>query len=87
MSLAAPPQELKEFTNAPPPYIPAVAVNERNMLEWHYLLQGPPDTPYDGGWYVGKLRYPVRAGCPYAEACGTPTVLQPSCLRRFPAPP
>lgn len=33
----------------------------RNLCEWHYLLQGPPDTPYHGGWYVGKLKYPVRA--------------------------
>jgi hypothetical protein len=73
--------------SAPPPYIPAVAVNERNMLEWHYLLQGPPDTPYVGGWYVGKLRYPVRAACPHAKTCVEPTLLQYSCSHRFSAPP
>ncbi|DBB09106.1 TPA: hypothetical protein ACH3X3_007717 [Trebouxia sp. C0006] len=28
------------------------------MLEWHFLLEGPPDTPYAGGWYIGKLRFP-----------------------------
>jgi ubiquitin-conjugating enzyme E2 J2 len=43
-----------------------VAVNERNMLEWHYLIQGPPDSPYAGGWYIGKLRYPERALPPTA---------------------
>ena len=29
--------------------------------EWHFLLEGPPDTPYAGGWYIGKLRFPVSA--------------------------
>eukprot|EP00854_Cymbomonas_tetramitiformis_P003430 gene3430-4310_t len=51
-------KELKSFTEAPPPYIPAVSVNEANILEWHFLLQGPPDTPYVGGWYIGKLKFP-----------------------------
>jgi hypothetical protein len=36
--------------------------SESNILEWHYILTGPPDTPYDGGqywvsrtWYKSKL--------------------------------
>jgi len=28
------------------------------MLHWSYLLEGPPDTPYEGGWYWGRLRFP-----------------------------
>ncbi|KAK9814441.1 hypothetical protein WJX72_005955 [[Myrmecia] bisecta] len=51
-------KEMKAFLQAPPPHIPAVSVNERNMLEWHYLIEGPPDSPYAGGWYIGKLRFP-----------------------------
>ncbi|EKX49573.1 hypothetical protein GUITHDRAFT_157376 [Guillardia theta CCMP2712] len=35
-----------------------VAVNEKNIFEWHYLLEGPKETPYDGGWYHGKLIFP-----------------------------
>ena len=27
--------------------------------EWHFLLEGPPETPYAGGWYIGRLRFPV----------------------------
>ena len=27
--------------------------------EWHFLLEGPPETPYEEGWYIGKLRFPV----------------------------
>ncbi|KAL0023061.1 hypothetical protein WJX79_006834 [Trebouxia sp. C0005] len=51
-------KEMKAFLSSPPPHIPAIFVNERNILEWHFLLEGPPDTPYAGGWYIGKLRFP-----------------------------
>jgi hypothetical protein len=52
--------ELRAFAAAPPPFLPLVAVNEDDICVWHYLLQGPPDTPYEGGWYIGKLKFPVR---------------------------
>ncbi|KAL6733225.1 hypothetical protein Aduo_003889 [Ancylostoma duodenale] len=29
--------------------------NEENILEWHYVIEGSPDTPYEGGFYYGKL--------------------------------
>ncbi|GJP37664.1 hypothetical protein CLOM_g22101 [Closterium sp. NIES-68] len=51
-------KELAAFLKDPPPYIPLVHVNESNMLDWHFLLEGPPDTPYEGGWYIARLRYP-----------------------------
>lgn len=53
-------KELKAFTQDPPPYVPRVHVNERNILEWHLLMEGPPDTPYAGGWYVAKLKFPAE---------------------------
>jgi len=31
---------------------------ESNILEWYYVLSGPPDTPYHGGQYFGTLRFP-----------------------------
>ena len=40
-------KELERFHKDPPDHI-QVAVNERDMFEWHYLLQGPDDTPYAG---------------------------------------
>ncbi|BDA47267.1 Ubiquitin-conjugating enzyme E2 6 [Coccomyxa sp. Obi] len=51
-------KEMRAFLAEPPPHVPAVHVNEKNMLEWHYLIEGPPDTPYAGGMYIGKLRFP-----------------------------
>ena len=68
-------REMRDFISAPPPHIPAIHVNERNLLgtqclqlcpgvlycivkenyetvasctEWHFLIEGPPDTPYTG---------------------------------------
>ncbi|EEB09798.2 ubiquitin conjugating enzyme Ubc6 [Schizosaccharomyces japonicus yFS275] len=29
-----------------------------NILEWHYIITGPPDTPYEGGQYHGTLTFP-----------------------------
>ncbi|KAJ2832445.1 Ubiquitin-conjugating enzyme E2 6 [Coemansia sp. 'formosensis'] len=41
----------------PTPYITAKPL-ESNILEWHYVLRGPPDTPYAGGEYHGKVKFP-----------------------------
>ena len=38
----------------PVPYIVAEP-NPSNILEWHYVVSGPPDTPYEGGFYHGKV--------------------------------
>ncbi|KAH7139557.1 ubiquitin-conjugating enzyme E2 6 [Dendryphion nanum] len=50
-------KEYISITKSPPPYIIAHP-SERNILEWHYILTGPPDTPYDGGQYWGTLMFP-----------------------------
>mmetsp|Transcript_41693 Transcript_41693/g.75719 ORF Transcript_41693/g.75719 Transcript_41693/m.75719 type:complete len:257 (-) Transcript_41693:98-868(-) len=50
-------KELKQIFADPPPHI-YVYCDEANMLNWSYLLEGPPDTPYEGGWYWGRLRFP-----------------------------
>ncbi|KAI9343741.1 UBC-like protein [Zopfochytrium polystomum] len=41
----------------PPPFIVARPL-ESNILEWHYIVRGPPETPYEGGEYHGKLIFP-----------------------------
>ncbi|KAI7866419.1 ubiquitin-conjugating enzyme/RWD-like protein [Spinellus fusiger] len=41
----------------PPPYILAKPL-ENNILEWHYVISGPPETPYVGGEYYGRLTFP-----------------------------
>jgi len=31
---------------------------ETNILEWHYVIEGTPDSYYAGGFYHGKLVFP-----------------------------
>lgn len=50
-------KELKAINVDPPPHI-HVSCDESNILSWNYLLEGPADTPFEGGWYWGRLRFP-----------------------------
>ncbi|GMM35624.1 E2 ubiquitin-conjugating protein [Saccharomycopsis crataegensis] len=59
MSLQAQKRLTREYKNIqknPPPYITAKP-NEDNILEWHYVITGPPDTCYVGGQYHGTLTF------------------------------
>jgi len=49
-------KELKAISSDPPPHI-HVSCDE-NILSWHYVLEGPKDTPYEGGLYWGRLKFP-----------------------------
>lgn len=33
---------------------------EDNLLEWHYVIEGSADTPYEGGFFWGKLVFPKQ---------------------------
>ncbi|KAJ3271413.1 Ubiquitin-conjugating enzyme E2 6, partial [Blyttiomyces sp. JEL0837] len=50
-------KEYMMITQNPPPFIIAKPLDS-NILEWHYIIQGPPDSPYEGGEYHGKLIFP-----------------------------
>jgi len=56
-------KEYQNISKNPPPYITAHP-SENNILEWHYILTGPPSTPYEGGQYWGTLVFPPNY--PYA---------------------
>lgn len=32
---------------------------EDNLFEWHFTVRGPPDTPFDGGIYHGRIIMPA----------------------------
>ncbi|RKO95560.1 UBC-like protein, partial [Caulochytrium protostelioides] len=49
--------EYKRLQTQPPPYIVAKPL-ESNLFEWHYILTGPPDSPYEGGEYHGRIVFP-----------------------------
>ncbi|WVQ92973.1 hypothetical protein IAU59_000035 [Kwoniella sp. CBS 9459] len=42
---------------SPPPFIWACP-EEKNILDWHFIIRGPPDTPYAGGEYHGLIWFP-----------------------------
>ncbi|XP_055343662.1 ubiquitin-conjugating enzyme E2 J2-like [Paramacrobiotus metropolitanus] len=50
-------KEFIELLQDPVPYVSA-APNPNNLLEWYYVLRGPEQTPYDGGYYLGRLIFP-----------------------------
>lgn len=48
-----------------PPPLCYARPREDNILEWyvsgscrHFILRGPPGTPYEGGEYWGQLLFP-----------------------------
>ncbi|KAL4877268.1 cytochrome c/c1 heme lyase-domain-containing protein [Aspergillus karnatakaensis] len=50
-------REYQNIQKNPPPFIIAHP-SESNILEWHYILTGPPGTPYENGQYWGTLMFP-----------------------------
>ncbi|KAL9102165.1 MAG: hypothetical protein Q9163_002665 [Psora crenata] len=50
-------REYQTIQANPPPFIIAHP-SESNILEWHYILTGPPNTPYHNGQYWGTLLFP-----------------------------
>lgn len=52
-------KEYKAIQKTPIPYIIA-RPNEENILEWHYVISGPPETPFENGQYHGVLRFPPQ---------------------------
>lgn len=52
-------KELVDITQSPPPFIFA-RPKESDILEWHFILRGPPDTPYEGGEFWGTVVFPAE---------------------------
>ncbi|XP_043257517.1 ubiquitin-conjugating enzyme E2 J2 [Colletes gigas] len=50
-------QDYLRLKKDPVPYVLAEPVPS-NILEWHYVVKGPEGTPYEGGFYHGKLIFP-----------------------------
>ena len=50
-------KELKALQKEPVDNIRALP-HESNILEWHYVIEGGKDTPYEGGWYHGIITFP-----------------------------
>lgn len=40
-----------------PPKLILAKPSEGNILTWYYLIEGPPDTAYEGGQYLGVVQF------------------------------
>jgi len=50
-------KEYMRLLKAPLPHIEAHPL-ESDILQWHYVISGPADSPYAGGLYHGKVVFP-----------------------------
>jgi len=50
-------QDYMRIMKDPVPYVQATP-QPANILEWHYIIDGPESSPYEGGIYHGKLVFP-----------------------------
>ncbi|KAK1308456.1 putative ubiquitin-conjugating enzyme E2 33 [Acorus calamus] len=50
-------KEFRELCKEPIPQIVA-RPSPNDILEWHYVLEGSEGTPYAGGYYHGKIKFP-----------------------------
>jgi len=50
-------KDYRSLKRDPEPYILAEP-DPQNILKWHYVITGPPDTPYENGIYHGLLQFP-----------------------------
>lgn len=51
-------KELNNISKERIPGVRAVRPKADNLFELHFVIDGPPDTPYEGGQYWGKLVFP-----------------------------
>jgi ubiquitin-conjugating enzyme E2 G2 len=50
--------EYKQLLNDPPEGISAGPVTEDDFFVWECLIQGPEETPYEGGLFPASLTFP-----------------------------
>lgn len=51
--------EYKQLLRDPPDGISAGPANEDDFFTWDCLIEGPADTPYDGGLFPATLKFPA----------------------------
>ncbi|KAL9273191.1 putative ubiquitin-conjugating enzyme E2 33 [Drosera capensis] len=50
-------KEYRALCKEPVPHIVA-RPSPNDILEWHYVLEGSEGTPFAGGYYYGKIKFP-----------------------------
>jgi ubiquitin-conjugating enzyme E2 J2 len=50
-------KEYRALCKEPVPHVVA-RPSQNDILEWHYVLEGSEGTPFAGGYYYGKIKFP-----------------------------
>ncbi|MHA7865824.1 ubiquitin-conjugating enzyme E2, partial [Flagellimonas marinaquae] len=50
-------KEAMKIKKEPTPDVIA-SPQESDILTWHFAVRGPKETPFEGGIYIGKLKFP-----------------------------
>lgn len=50
-------KEMRNISREPSPHITARPLPS-NILRWYFVLEGPSDSPYEGGIFMGRLQFP-----------------------------
>jgi ubiquitin-protein ligase len=50
--------QLKSMTKEPVEGFKVELADESNLYKWHCYIQGPPDTPYEGGIFQADMVFP-----------------------------
>mmetsp|Transcript_15110 Transcript_15110/g.36553 ORF Transcript_15110/g.36553 Transcript_15110/m.36553 type:complete len:166 (-) Transcript_15110:185-682(-) len=51
-------KQLKELSRNPIEGFSAGLVDDSNVFEWQITIMGPPDTIYEGGFFVANMSFP-----------------------------
>lgn len=71
-------KEYQQLTRDPPPGILAAPRSENNLFLWDCLIQGPPETPYEGGVFNARLDFPKDYPLSPPKLTFTPSILHPN---------
>jgi len=54
-------RQLAELNKNPPPGVISVGLkDDSDLYEWNCMLEGPPGTDYEGGYFPATLSFPVE---------------------------
>ncbi|KAF9737116.1 Ubiquitin-conjugating enzyme E2 7 [Paraphaeosphaeria minitans] len=51
-------KEYRDLSSNPPDGVTAGPVTEDDMFVWEAFIEGPEDTPFEGGVFLAELRFP-----------------------------
>jgi len=61
-------RQLAELNKHPVDGFSAGLIDDEDIFKWEVLIIGPPDTPYEGGFFQDSPHFPSRLSTETTEA-------------------